>query len=218
MPDGWAEADARGCARGVPGCDGGLPGVPAAVGSTSMGPAPGGKPSSGFAGEASTGGSGSVPIGPSGVPRGDACPAGSAVGVSAGGGRAAVFVAGSPPPGPTPGVRPAGTTPGSVELPARCGPEQASTSSAPSTGPTFACAGVEVVTVRPDRGRKGLARGGQVRKGGAWPLTWGQTAARLASCRTSPACCMPVGGHEVRARVMGWRHPVRLGGSRRGHA
>jgi len=69
----------------------------------------------------------------------------------------------------------------------------------------------------------GGGRGSQgrslVRKGGAWPLTWGQNAARLASCQTSPACCpragfrMPVGCHEVRTRLMIWRRPVLWGGA-----
>jgi len=44
MPDGWAEAGARGCDRGVPGCEVDPTGASTMVGSTSMGLAPGGMP------------------------------------------------------------------------------------------------------------------------------------------------------------------------------
>jgi len=149
------------------------------VGSISMWPTPGGVPSPGFACGAATGGSGSVSVGPSLLPRGDSCHAGSAGGVSAGGGRSALPIAGHPPPGPAQGVRTAGKTRGSAKAPAKSGPGRASTSRAPSAGPTFACAGVEVVAVRSVRGGKGLARG--------WPSEEGRGLARdVGSNRGTP--------------------------------
>jgi len=74
---------------------------------------------------------------------------------------------------------PRGQHPGPSNCHPRCGPVQASTSGAPSAGPTFACAWKEVVAVRPNRGRKGPAR--------RWPSEQGRgLAPDVGSNRGTP--------------------------------
>jgi len=77
---------------------------------------------------------------------------------------------------------------------AGCSPGRAPVSGAPPAGPTATWPEVGVAGGRPGRGRKRPAtEGGPTRKSGAWPPTWGQTAARPVSFRTSPACCPRAG-------------------------
>jgi len=225
MPEGWAEVGARSCVRCLPGCDCGSLEVPTVVASTLMGPDPGGVPSWGLAGGASTVGPGSVSMGPSGVSRGDFCPAGSDGGVPAGGGRADVPIAGASPPGPARGVRTAGATPGSAKPTACCSPGRAPMSGAPAARLTAAWAGVGFGAGRPGRGRKGSATEGGHSEGGAGPGPRPGVKTRRAPFPVGlprlvgpgQAVRVPVCGHEVCARVWGRWRPLQRRGVRQGH-